>query len=137
VPPAFLNSFTYEENETVPDMYGNQVNTHRWSGPGGFKYWTAAEPYTGADGTSFPQKHDVKFQDGPTGVTWRFGKFDVSTPQDDRLFQQSTYGTPEQCATDCSIFMSKQEKEMAMRAPEIRNYLNHQAAVLVRPLHGE
>ena len=45
-----------------------------WLGPEGFKYWTVGHH----DKLYKNYGHDIVFQDGPTGVTWRWGNFDVS-----------------------------------------------------------
>jgi len=75
VPPTFLQGFTYSgHNDTVPDLFGKQHSTYRWTGDDDFKYWTDTK--TG---------DDVQFQDGPTGVKWNFGDF-VVKPQSPSIF---------------------------------------------------
>jgi hypothetical protein len=50
--------------------------------------------------------HDIVFQDGPTGVTWRWGNFNVR-PQDDALFELPA--DAKTCAKDCSVILSAAE----------------------------
>lgn len=103
VPPQFLRAYTYKTtNVSQPDFYGNQVSTDEWDGPDGFKYWTVShwdEHYKNWG-------HDIVFQDGPTGVTWRWGVFTVQ-PQDD-----ATFALPadlKTCQKTCSKFLSAEE----------------------------
>ena len=103
VPPTFLQAYTYKStNQTAPDLYGNQVSCDYWEGPEGFKYWTVDHN----DKTYSNWGHDIVFQDGPTGVTWRWGDFTV-TPQDDSLFDLP--GTATECATTCSKVLTQEE----------------------------
>merc|ERR1711871_155397 len=100
VPPAFLKAYKRTMvNDTAPDMYGNSINTEKWEGPSGFKYWTVGH----FDETYSNWGHDIVFQDGPTGVTWRWGNFNV-TAQDDSLF--ALPADARTCAKSCSIFLS-------------------------------
>ena len=71
-------------------------------GPEGFKYWTVGH----YDKIYSNWGHDIVFQDGPTGVTWRWGNFNVST-QEESLF--TLPGTDTQCATKCSKLLSAEE----------------------------
>jgi len=98
VPIQFLHSFTLKEsNVKAQDYYGNEVSTDHWVGPLNFQYWTV-----GHNDTRYKNwGHDIVFQDGPTGVTWQWGNFDVS-PQDDSIFKLP--GTPEECAKSCPMF---------------------------------
>merc|ERR1712086_405186 len=83
VPIQFLHSFTLKEsNVKAQDYDGNEVSTDHWVGPLNFQYWAV-----GHNDTRYKNwGHDIVFQDGPTGVTWRWGNFDVS-PQDDSIFK--------------------------------------------------
>lgn len=99
VPPKFLRAYTYEgTNVSAPDLYGNDVMSDHWSGPDGFEYWTVSH----FDSLYHNWGHDIVFQDGPTGVTWRWGNFDVS-PQDDSLFQLPAGAD---CSKTCSKFLA-------------------------------
>jgi len=51
--------------------------------------------------------HDIVFQDGPTGVTWRWGNFDVS-PQPDSLFELPKGAD---CSKTCSKFLGAEHHE--------------------------
>eukprot|EP00026_Physarum_polycephalum_P017601 Phypoly_transcript_18876.p1 GENE.Phypoly_transcript_18876~~Phypoly_transcript_18876.p1 ORF type:complete len:243 (+),score=36.22 Phypoly_transcript_18876:62-730(+) len=100
VPPTFLQGFNYSGyNDTVPDMYGVEHESYQWDGVFHFKYWTDVN--TG---------DDVQFQDGPTGVTWSFGKMDV-TPQNVSIFDiPNTSACSSKCSfLDQKIFYSPEE----------------------------
>jgi len=100
VPPNFLHAYTYKgTNVSAPDMYGNDVSCDYWEGPEGFKYWTVDH----FDPLYHNRGHDILFQDGPTGVTWRWGNFDVS-PQDDSLFHLPASAD---CTKTCSKLLSQ------------------------------
>jgi hypothetical protein len=93
VPPAFLGGFTYADEDTAQDMFGETHTCDHWGGSGNFPssafgYWT--------DKTS---GEDIKFKDGPTGVEWNFaGKLQVRS-QNASMFQ-----LPGDCSKKCSIF---------------------------------
>ena len=78
------------------------VCVYAGEGPEGFKYWTVGH----YDKIYSNWGHDIVFQDGPTGVTWRWGNFNVST-QEESLF--TLPGTDTQCATKCSKLLSAEE----------------------------
>ena len=80
-----------------PDFYGNQVSTDHWEGPLNFEYWTVGHN----DKLYKNWGHDIVFKDGPTGVTWQWGNFDVS-PQDDSLFKLP--GSMDECSKKCPTF---------------------------------
>ena len=104
VPPNFLRSYTFKgTNVSAPDMYGNNVMCDYWEGPQGFKYWT-----TNHFDKLYNYGHDIVFQDGPTGVTWRWGRFNVR-PQNDSKFQ--LFADPSICSKSCTKFLSKVEME--------------------------
>jgi hypothetical protein len=117
VPPTFLQAYTYKSTDQMaPDLYGAQVSCDYWEGPEGFKYWTV-----GHDDAKYKNwGHDIVFQDGPTGVTWRWGGFTVE-PQDDSTFQLP--GTDEECAKTCSKVLSVEEHD-ALTEHVQRFYLN-------------
>lgn len=105
VPTNFLRAYKYQgTNESAPDLYGNTVKCDHWVGPESFEYWTVSH----YDKLYKNWGHDIVFKDGPTGVTWRWGNFDV-TPQDDGLFKLP--GTNMQCATKCSKFVTPEEHD--------------------------
>ena len=110
VPPEFLRSYTFQgTNQSAPDMYGYDASCDYWTGPDGFKYWTtshADEKYTWG--------HDIVFQDGPTGVTWRWGVFNV-TAQPDELFALPNNTT---CTQTCSKVLSTGHHDAL--APHVR-----------------
>eukprot|EP00948_MAST-09A_sp_MAST-9A-sp1_P004192 g4192.t1 len=115
VPPAFLKAYTYKgTNITQPDYYGNQISTEEWDGPENFKYWTVSH----YDAIYKNWGHDIVFQDGPTGVTWRWGNFDVSD-QDDTIF--ALPGAQSECSKSCSKFLAEEEitalSEHVFRSP--------------------
>jgi hypothetical protein len=104
VPPEFLTAYTFKNtNVSAPDMYGNEVSCDYWSGPDGFKYWTV-DHY---DDLYKNWGHDILFQDGSTGVTWRWGNFNVE-PQDDSLFQLPQGAD---CNAACSKTLSKEDHD--------------------------
>ena len=104
VPPKFLRAFTYKgTNESQPDMYGNQVRCDHWDGPQGFKYWTVSH----FDSLYHNWGHDIVFQDGPTGVTWRWGNFDV-TAQPASLFELPSGAD---CSKTCSKLLAPEHHE--------------------------
>merc|ERR1711998_424202 len=84
-----------ETNSSAEDYYGNSVMSDHWTGPDAFEYWTVSH----YDKLYHNWGHDIVFKDGPTGVRWRWGNFDVS-PQDDSLFQLPA-------GADCSKTFSK------------------------------
>ena len=95
VPVQFLHSFTrIAQNVYAPDLYGNKVSCDYWEGPGGFAYWTVGNN----DPLYHNFGHDIKFQDGQTGVSWRWGNFDVS-PQNETIFDLP--GSMDECMTPC------------------------------------
>ena len=95
VPIQFVHSFTRAgQNVSAPDFYGNDVSCDYWEGPDGFKYWTVGKH----DELYHNVGHDIVFQDGPTGVTWRWGNFDVRE-QDDAIFDLPA--SLEECMTPC------------------------------------
>ena len=103
VPPQFLRAYTYKStNQSAPDLYGNDVSCDYWEGPEGFKYWTVGH----SDSLYHNWGHDIVFQDGPTGVTWRWGNFNVR-PQDDSRF--ALPADAKTCAKDCSKLLSDGE----------------------------
>ena len=109
VPPQFLRAYTYKgTNQSAPDMYGNEVSCDAWSGPEGFKYWTVGHH----DARYHNWGHDIVFQDGPTGVTWRWGNFNVRA-QDDSLF--ALPADAQTCAKSCSVFLSAAEHDAVTR----------------------
>merc|ERR1712203_1330337 len=105
VPPEFLQSYkrTAQDDEAL-DMAGNKVKCDKWEAPDGFKYWTVG--HNDAIYKNFG--HDIVFQDGPTGVTWRWGNFSV-TPQDDSLFELPDAGAGHSCEDSCPKFLSTDE----------------------------
>lgn len=107
VPPEFLQSFkrTAQDEEAL-DMVGNKVKCDRWEGPDGFKYWTVG--HNDAIYKNFG--HDILFQDGPTGVTWRWGNFSVA-PQANSLFDLPDAGDGHSCEDSCPKFLSSEELE--------------------------
>jgi len=118
-PPEFLQSFTLVgQDKDAPDMYGNQVKCDEWSGPSGFKYWTSGknDPTYGNN-----VGHDILFQDGPTGVTWRWGNF-TALPQGD-LFTLP----PGQCDQSCPKFLAEEELEAMHQDPHVKRTLRHHA----------
>ena len=103
VPPNFLRSYTFKgTNVSAPDMYGNNVMCDYWEGPEDFKYWTT----TATDKPLYNYGHDIVFQDGPTGVTWRWGNFNVR-PQNDSMFE--LFADKETCSKTCTKFLSETE----------------------------
>lgn len=116
VPPEFLQSYTLVgQNVTAPDMYGNDVKCDEWSGPDGFKYWTSGkddETYRNSTG------HDIVFQDGPTGVTWRWGKFDPLPPGDH-------FTLPAGCDKACPKFLEAQEMAALHADAHVKRALAH------------
>merc|ERR1712107_565941 len=75
VPPQFLQSMSLVGQDVdAPDMYGNTVKCDEWEGQT-FKYWTVGRN----DPLYKNVGHDIVFQDGPTGVTWRWGNFNVTS----------------------------------------------------------
>jgi len=116
VPPEFLQSYTYDGPDTAPDMYGNTVQCDKWSGPGGFKYWTV-----GHNDTVYKNfGHDIVFQDGPTGVTWRWGNFTVEA-QPESLFTLPAGN----CEESCPKFFSSGEMSGLLRDAHVRRSLHH------------
>jgi len=104
VPPAFLKAYTYKgTNISAPDMYGNNVMCDQWDGPQGFQYWTVSH----YDKLYKNWGHDILFKDGPTGVTWRWGNFNV-TEQPDELFQ--LFSDPATCSKSCTKFLTEEER---------------------------
>jgi len=104
VPPNFLRAYAYQgTNESQPDMYGNSVQCDHWDGPDGFKYWTVSH----YDSLYSNWGHDIVFQDGPTGVTWRWGNFDVS-PQPASLFELPAGAD---CSKTCSHLMATEHHD--------------------------
>jgi len=98
VPLQFLHAFTLKgTNVTSTDYYGNKVSTDYWEGPLGFKYWTVNH----YDKLYKNWGHDIVFQDGPTGVTWQWGNFDLS-PQADSVFQLPK--SLAECSQKCPTF---------------------------------
>jgi hypothetical protein len=84
-------------------MYGNSVQCDHWDGPDGFKYWTVSH----YDSLYSNWGHDIVFQDGPTGVTWRWGNFDVS-PQPASLFELPAGAD---CSKTCSHLMATEHHD--------------------------
>jgi len=102
VPPAFLRAYKYQgTNESQPDYYGNAVMTDHWAGPEGFEYWTVSH----YDERYHNWGHDIVFKDGPTGVTWRWGNFNVA-PQDDSLFALPAGAD---CSKTCSKLLAAED----------------------------
>ena len=101
VPPQFLQGFTYKNNETAPDYYGDIHQCYHWTGPGFFGYWT--------DNTT---GHDIEFKDGPTGVYWQFAPFVVG-PQSPSLFQAPALAS---CSTPCKSSQSAVAHALSLRA---------------------
>jgi len=118
VPPPFLQSYNLSARGVMkPDMYGAQIKTDQWDGPQGFKYWTSAK-----DDPTYGFGHDIVFQDGPTGVTWRWGKFSV-VPQDASLFE-----LPEgKCDEACPKFLSTEELSALHADPQVRHVTSGKA----------
>lgn len=119
VPPEFLQSFTLVgTDKEAPDMYGNQVKCDEWSGPQGFKYWTASKDdaiYGNNTG------HDIVFQDGPTGVTWRWGNFEP-LPAGDHFSLPSG-----QCEEACPKFLEADEMTALSQDPHVKRSVLHHA----------
>jgi len=102
VPLQFLRAYTYQgTNVSAPDLYGNDVMTDHWTGPESFEYWTVSH----YDSLYHNWGHDIVFKDGPTGVTWRWGNFDVA-PQDDSLFELPAGAD---CSKTCSKFLAAED----------------------------
>jgi len=116
VPPQFLQSYTYQGTENAPDMYGNSVLCEKWNGPEGFKYWTVAPN----DITYKNVGHDIVFQDGPTGVTWRWGNFTVE-PQASSLFELPAGN----CEESCPKFLGATGGESLLQDPHVRRAMVH------------
>jgi len=70
--------------------------SNRWDGEMFFKYWTDAS-----------NGFDIKFQDGPTGITWSFGKMSV-VPQDPNNFKLPDAD----CSGSCSFFGISKDEEV-------------------------
>jgi len=116
VPPEFLQSYTYKGSEKAPDMYGNSVQCDKWEGPSGFKYWTV-----GHDDAKYKNfGHDIVFQDGPTGVTWRWGNFKVE-PQADSLFELPAG----KCEESCPKYLGAEDAEGLMQDLHVRRAMLH------------
>jgi hypothetical protein len=118
VPPEFLQSYKLTGRDVdAPDMYGNTVKCDKWEGPGGFKYWTVGEN----DKIYKNFGHDIVFQDGPTGVTWRWGNFTVA-PQSDSLFQLPKGD----CEKSCPKFLSQSEMGQLQQDVHVKRATMHQ-----------
>lgn len=89
VPPNFLQGFNFSSTETADDMYGVQHNCNFWLGADDFGYWTDVDT-----------RHDIQFRDGPSGVFWNFGHFNVVN-QSEALFQLPSGD----CSTKCGFLM--------------------------------
>lgn len=121
VPPQFLQSYNLSaKGVQKPDMYGGQIKCDQWDGPEGFQYWTSAK-----DDTTYGFGHDIVFKDGPTGVTWRWGKFTVE-PQNESLFQLPA--SPAECEKACPKFLSEEEIAALHSDPHIRHVASTTAA---------
>lgn len=117
VPPEFLQSYKLvARDELAPDMYGNQVSCDKWDGPLGFKYWTVGK----SDSTYKNFGHDIVFQDGPTGVTWRWGNF-TKLPEDESLFKLPKG----QCSQPCSAFLENDEVHALLQDSHVRRSMAH------------
>jgi hypothetical protein len=81
----------------------NSVMCDQWDGPQGFQYWTVSH----YDKLYKNWGHDILFKDGPTGVTWRWGNFNV-TEQPDELFQ--LFSDPATCSKSCTKFLTEEER---------------------------
>jgi len=102
VPTTFLQAFTrVGQNEIAQDYAGRNVSCDHWSGPQAFEYWTSDhnDPVHGFG-------EDIVFKDGPTGVTWQWGDFDVKDMADS-IFDLP--GTEAQCNTPCKKVLSEEE----------------------------
>eukprot|EP00693_Jakoba_libera_P002838 EC692931.1.p2 GENE.EC692931.1~~EC692931.1.p2 ORF type:complete len:222 (+),score=87.66 EC692931.1:99-764(+) len=102
VPPEFLKPFTFDSvQQNITDMYGDSHTTNYWTGPDDFAYWTDAT-------TGF----DVRFKDGPTGITWRWGNFDVKEQSVD------TFKLPNpNCSKKCGFLGKAQEMSASEMLP--------------------
>ena len=78
VPPDFLKPFTYANQATVPNQYGDEIVTNHWEGPEGFEYWTAA-----SNGI------DIQF------IYWNFGTINYVNQS------ASLFDLPSKCAKSC------------------------------------
>jgi len=116
VPAEFLQSYTYKGAETAPDMYGNTVSCDRWDGPDGFKYWTVGHN----DSIYKNFGHDIVFQDGPTGVTWRWGNFTVA-PQPSSRFELPAGD----CEQSCPKFLEVEEIAGLLQDSHVRRSTVH------------
>merc|ERR1712211_170139 len=104
-------------------MYGNTVKCDEWEGQT-FKYWTVGknDPLYNNVG------HDIVFQDGPTGVTWRWGNFNVTIQPAD-VFELPTVGD---CSESCPTFLTDSEIGALHRDPHVRRSIegHHRRAAL-------
>ncbi|KJE89608.1 hypothetical protein CAOG_01043 [Capsaspora owczarzaki ATCC 30864] len=92
VPPNFLGGFNYSgSTQIIKDYYGVSHNTYHWKGIEDFGYWTDVS-----------SEVDVQFQDGPTGVHWNFGNFNVVNQT------ASIFALPAgNCETKCNFLLEK------------------------------
>merc|ERR1711916_276415 len=97
IPPNFLAEFTYQKVEDAPDMYGNETSCFYWESSlltGLFGYWTSAEDYN--------KGADIKFRDGPTGVTCNWGALSTQSQN------TSIYDLPSsECQNPCSSLVKR------------------------------
>lgn len=115
-PPEFLQSFTLKaRDQDAPDMYGNQVKCDEWEGPEGFRYWTVGKN----DPLYKNFGHDIVFQDGPTGVTWRWGNFSA-LPAGDHFSLPAG-----QCSTPCSVILEAAEIEALHVDAHVKKTMAH------------
>lgn len=91
IPPAFLSGFNFSSIESATDLYGDEHTCNYWLGTEDFGYWT--DEYT---------NHDVQFRDGPSGVEWHFGHFNVEN-QTSSLFDLPYGGD---CSSSCGFLMA-------------------------------
>ena len=75
------------------------------------RYWTT----TDHDRPMYNYGHDIVFQDGPTGVTWRWGNFNVR-PQNDTNFE--LFADASTCSKSCRKFLSEADHK------DLRNHVN-------------
>ena len=124
VPPQFLQSMSLVGQDVdAPDMYGNTVKCDEWEGQT-FKYWTVGRN----DPLYKNVGHDIVFQDGPTGVTWRWGNFNVTSQPAD-VFELPTVGD---CSESCPTFLTDSEMDALHRDPHVRRSIeeHHRRAAL-------
>ena len=115
VPPDFLTPFNFSSVQSnIIDYYGVSHTTNYWTGPDDFAYWTDA---TTGD--------DVRFQDGPTGIHWYYGKF-VVKPQSADIFKLPDSNCSKKCGFLAGAETMTAEEMMPLFAdPMIRLALAH------------